>query len=66
MAIGKDGATEQTKLAVFLRTVGPRVNDMYETLRFEEGTLRKNMACHAMTCHDLDPSHGMTCQVVMP
>ena len=28
--------------------------------------LRKNMACHAMTCHDLDPSHGMTCQVVMP
>ena len=37
MAIGKDGATEQTKLAVFLRSVGPRVNDMYETLRFEEG-----------------------------
>lgn len=36
-AIDKNGATEQTKLAIFLRTVGPRVNDMYETMRFEEG-----------------------------
>ena len=33
----QDEATKQTKLTIFLCTVGPRVNDMYETLRFEEG-----------------------------
>eukprot|EP00731_Ephydatia_muelleri_P034422 Em0059g7a len=36
-AVGKGSADEKVKLAMFLRTVGPRVNDMYETMRFEEG-----------------------------
>ena len=35
-ATDKAGASEQTKLAIFLRTVGPRVNDMYEALPFSE------------------------------
>ena len=29
--------TDQTKLAIFLRLVGPRGNDLYETMWFEEG-----------------------------
>lgn len=36
-ATDKEGASEQIKLAIFLRTVGPRINDMYETLPFNDG-----------------------------
>ena len=35
VAVGKEDATEQVKLAIFLRIVGPRVNDLVETMRFE-------------------------------
>ena len=35
VAVGKEEATEQVKLAIFLRIVGPRVNDLVETMRFE-------------------------------
>ena len=36
VAVGKR-ESEPTKLAIFLRLVGPRGNDLYETMRFEEG-----------------------------
>ena len=35
IAIGKGDATEQVKLAIFLRIAGPRVNDLYETMEFD-------------------------------
>ena len=35
VAVGKEEATEQVKLAIFLRIVGPRVNDLVETMRSE-------------------------------
>ena len=34
-AIGKEDATEQVKLAIFLRIVDPRVNNLYETIEFD-------------------------------
>ena len=34
---GKDKAESAVKLAMFLRVVGPRINDMYEALMFTEG-----------------------------
>ena len=37
VAVGKDKETEPTKLAIFLRFVGQRVNDLYETMQFAEG-----------------------------
>ena len=37
VAVGKDKETEPTKLAIFLRIVGQRVNDLYETMQFAEG-----------------------------
>lgn len=37
VAVGKSEESEQTKLAIFLRLVGLRGNDLYETMRFEEG-----------------------------
>lgn len=36
-ALGKDKAESAVKLAMFLRVVGPRINDMYEALTFMEG-----------------------------
>ena len=36
-ALGKDKADSAVKLAMFLRVVGPRINDMYEALTFAEG-----------------------------
>ena len=35
-AVGKADATSAVKTAIFLRVVGPRVNDMYETMTFTE------------------------------
>ena len=35
-AVGKADATSAVKMAIFLRVVGPRVNDMYETMTFTE------------------------------
>ena len=37
VAVDKGKATEEVKLAVFLRTVGPRVNDLVEMMQFAEG-----------------------------
>ena len=37
IAVGKSEESEQMKLAIFLCLVGPRENDSYETMRFEEG-----------------------------
>ena len=37
VAVSKSAESDQTKLATFLRLVGPRGNDLYETMRFEEG-----------------------------
>ena len=36
-AVGKGSVDEKVKLVMFLRTVGPCVNDMYEMIQFEEG-----------------------------
>ena len=36
-ATDKMGSSEQIKLAIFLRIVGPRISDMYETLPFNDG-----------------------------
>ena len=41
VAVGKDDASEQVKLAICLRMVGPRVNDMFETMRFDNEQQRK-------------------------
>ena len=37
VAVGKDKEAELTKLAIFLRIVGQRVNDLYETMQFAKG-----------------------------
>ena len=37
VAVVKGKATEEVKLAIFLRTVGPRVNGLVETMQFVEG-----------------------------
>ena len=36
-AVVKGSVDEKVKLVMFLRTVGPCVNDMYEMIQFEEG-----------------------------
>ena len=36
-AVGQDDATGAVKTAIFLRVVGKRVNDMYETMTFADG-----------------------------
>ena len=36
-ALGKDTVDSEVKLAMFLRVVGPWINDMYESLTFRDG-----------------------------
>ena len=50
-ATEKENASEQAKLAIFLRTVGPRVNDLYETMPFSEGEDRTKWS---VVCGKLD------------
>ena len=50
-ATEKGSASEQVKLAIFLRTVGPRVNDLYETMPFAEG---EDRAKWSVVCGKLD------------
>ncbi|KAL5477674.1 hypothetical protein EMCRGX_G024499, partial [Ephydatia muelleri] len=44
-ATEKGDASEQVKLAIFLRIVGPRLNDLYETMPFVDGEDRTKWKC---------------------
>ncbi|KAL5510796.1 hypothetical protein EMCRGX_G006398 [Ephydatia muelleri] len=37
LAVGKGDASGAVKLAIFLRVVGPRINDLYESMAFADG-----------------------------
>ena len=50
-ATEKGDASEQVKLAIFLRIVGPRLNDLYETMPFVEGEDRTKWS---VVCGKLD------------
>ena len=50
-ATEKGDASKQVKLAIFLRIVGPRLNDLYETMPFADGEDRTKWS---VVCEKLD------------
>ena len=50
-ATAKGDASEQVKLAIFLRIVGPRLNDLYEMMPFVEG---EDQTKWSVVCGKLD------------
>ena len=56
-AVGKKDEAPEAKTAIFLRVVGPRVNDMYETMAFAVGEDKNDYDTTWMSCAREGPAN---------
>ena len=53
LAVGKGDASGAAKLAIFLRVVGPRINDLYDSMAFADGEDGKDFSTVAARLDNL-------------